>query len=441
VYEAGRILEAPEGKRKEIEKTLYDSFVAGLPAKKRFVYFLKSSKERLSARFRRKNGDDEVLRKEAKKRRETEKEAALGARLQRKRRFRRSVYKLFSKRKRILLWCESITMKSHILDYYCCIKDMDGVDIYIYYPGNWDNTVLPGLKAVRSERKARYTPWDLVVCADAVPPFSFTKEDTRILYINHGLHMISYDGGETLYAYAESRGRFTAMLEPNKSYAAIMENALKDVRVVHTGYKNAENILKAKDNAKQARERLGIPEHAVVVAVFGTWGKDSLFHRVGEALVARAKELMSGKYAFILSIHPKEYTVYDETVEPLGKYVDSLAKDGFIIRDPKEPSVDYMIAADVVICDYSSLCEEAMLAGKPVIMSDFPDTRVWKDSIIRKYKEKGPVFSRDSSLEELLEQAVNDKKMTEYASELTKDLLPPEGGYAYAVRKITEELL
>ena len=150
---------------------------------------------------------------------------------------------------------------------------------------------------------------------------------------------------------------------------------------------------------------------------------------------------MRGNYRFILSIHPKEYTTYDESVQPLGEYVDSLAKDGFIVRDPKESSVDYMIAADVVICDYSSLCEEAMLAGKPVIMSDFPDERVWKHSIIRQYKDKGPVFRNDSSLEQLIEQVLNDNETKAFASELVSDLLPPKGGYAAAVRNATEEIL
>lgn len=352
----------------------------------------------------------------------------------------RVLHKWFSSSKKVLLYCESQTMKSHIFDYYSCVKDMPGVSFYIYYPDNWDNEVPERCKLVRSPFAALNTPWDLLVCADAKVPLYYRKCEASIMYINHGLHMISYDGGESLYAYNEGAGLFTTMLEPNKSYAEIM-SANAEENVIHVGYKNAESIISEIGNKSQYRKKLGLDNDKKIVSVFGTWGPDSIFHRVGNSLISQAKALSSEGYQFILSIHPKEYSRYDETVEPLGEYIDSLAEQGFIIRNPKEPSIDYMVAADIVICDYSTLCEEAMLAGKPVILSDFPAERVWKNSIIAKYMKDGIVFSNESDLRALLLQCEEDTALQDYAASLVQDLLPPEDGYKAAVYNATTESL
>ena len=353
----------------------------------------------------------------------------------------RFFHKTFSKEKNVLLYCESSTMKSHIEDYYSCVKDIKGVNFYIYYLKGWCSDTPEGVKLVKSHFIALNKPWDLVVCADARVPLYYSRKEAGLIYINHGLHMISYDEGENLYAYTEGKGLFSAMLEPNKSYADIMSTQLSGEHICHTGYKNAEAIINQSANREQYRKQFGFNENTKVVAVFGTWGADSLFHKVGNALITQAEEMMKDNYKFILSIHPKEYSKYDQTVEPLGDYIESLAERGFIVRNPKEPSINYMIAADVVVCDYSTLCEEAMLAGKPVVLSDFPIHRVWKNSIIANYQRKGVIFYKDSNLKELIERSITDEALRNYSKELVNDLLPPQQGYKASVCEVTQKVL
>ena len=353
----------------------------------------------------------------------------------------RFFHRLLEKNRYILLYCESTTMKTQIMDYYRCVKGLRDVRFFIYYPDGWDNEVPEGALLVKSGFAALFRPWDVVVCADANAPLYYNRTEAGLIYINHGLHMISYDGGETLYAYEEGKGQFSVMLEPNKRYAGIMNAEFKGENICHTGYKNAESIIGHSDKRDQYRKKFGFEDDTKVVAVFGTWGPDSLFHRVGNAIIAQAEEMMKDNYRFILSIHPKEYTRYDRTVEPLGEYIESLAKKGFTIRNPKEPSIDYMIAADVVICDYSTLCEEAMLAGKSVVLSEFPEERVWKNSIIAKYQEKGPVFSNNSNLKELIEKSMADDELKKFASSLVEDLLPPKQGYDKVLVEVTQKVL
>lgn len=348
-------------------------------------------------------------------------------------------HKTFGK-KRILLYCESPTMKPHIFDYYACVRGMQDVDFYIYYPDNWDMECPEGVHLVQSYLRALWTPWDMIVCADAKVPLYYSKKETALIYINHGLHMISYDGGEHLYAYSMGRGLFTGMLEPNRRYADIISRET-DEHVYHVGYKNAEKLIADRDKKAYYRKELGFKDDEIVVAVFGSWGADSLFHRVGNALIAQATDMMKEGYRFILSIHPKEYAKYDQAIEPLGDYVDSMAEKGFVVRNPKTPSIGYMLAADVVICDYSTLCEEAMLAGKPVVLSRFMPDRVWKHSVIAEYMKRGIVFDGTGDLHDLIALALNDKDLQSFAGGLVEDLLPPKEGYGHAVVAATEKIL
>jgi glycosyltransferase involved in cell wall biosynthesis len=353
----------------------------------------------------------------------------------------RKFHKIFVHDKYVLLYCESTTMKPHIMDYYSCVRTMDKVRFYIYYPDGWDGEVPDGARPVKSRLKALMMPWDLVVCADAKVPLYYNRDEAGIIYINHGLHMISYDEGETLYAYAEGNGRFSAMLEPNRRYADEMARQYPKDLIVHSGYKNADSIVRESHNKLLFRQQLGIAEDEKLIAVFGTWGPDSLFHRVGNALITGAEQLMKEGYRFILSIHPKEYARYDQTTEPLGEYIESLSSKGFIIRNPRESSIKYISAADVVICDYSTLCEEAMIAGKPVVLSDFPMERVWKESIIARYQKRGLVFGNGSNLRELIETALSDTDLQKFSTELVGDLMPPKQGYQEVIREVTANTL
>ena len=100
-----------------------------------------------------------------------------------------------------------------------------------------------------------------------------------------------------------------------------------------------------------------------------------------------------------------------------------------------------MAAADVVICDYSTLCEEAMLAGKPVILSDFPMERVWKESIIARYQRRGLVFDSSSDLRKLIDLAFTDTELKEYCMALVQSLMPPKKGYVGVIREVTANIL
>ena len=442
VYEKSRLfmeLEEASGENKLLREI--KSEISDIGPKKEIKIFYKTVKAALGFRRRKLIAGFNTDRRIRKAKKLKEKETYYKNNFYKFRRPMRFIHGHVTRNKYILLYCESNTMKPHIMDYYRCVREMDGIKLFIFYPDLWNFEVPDGVELIKSRFKALFMPWDLVVCADAIAPLYYNREYEKLIYINHGLHMISYDKGKNLYAYEEGLGLFSAMFEPNKRYAAVMTVEYPNENICHTGYKNARDIIELGNKKSEYRKELGVKDEEKLIAVFGTWGIDSLFHRVGDALIDQAREMMKNGYKFILSIHPKEYSIYDENIKPLGDYIESLAEEGFIIRNPKDPSTKFMVAADMVVCDYSTLCEEAMLAGKPVLLSDFQTDRVWKNSTIAKYKERCPSFTRNSDLRMMIENVFADSELNEYAKQLAIDLLPPKGGYENAVREITQKVI
>ena len=364
------------------------------------------------------------------------------------------IMKYIKKQKDILLYCASPTMEQHILDYYYQIKD-NNYNVSLYYPSmsskNNNQSTLFYKKVIETDIKVigwmKFCtfPWDLIVSADLSLPY-FTNKEVPLLYINHGLHIVSYDNGKTLYAYGarskdkSGRPKFNIMLEPNKRIAEYMINhdkSFKDV-IKWSGYKFAEDIIKATDNYYYYRQQLGVSYDTTLVGVFGTWNRESLFHILGEELFHFAQSLRSKGYQFIFSIHPKEYMVYNMQIRPMGPLVEAQREKGFIVRSPSEDWLPYLIASDIIICDYSSMYELAIIAEKKIILSDFPANKVWEYSIAAKVKKQLPVLKTAENLEKVLNQVKNcglAETILEYKSELINK------EYKKIVNNVTEELL
>lgn len=367
------------------------------------------------------------------------------------------------KTKHILLYCDSVTMGEHIIDFYENTKDIECVKYYLFYVDGQNNyardnldsgiqKIVQGRNIVDLKQYPRvvFHFWDLIVCADTFLPFHFGHKDAPAIYVNHGLHIISFDQGENLYAYTDhwaldidGEPKFAAMFEPNKRYAKILREEkikLKDV-ICHVGYKYSENILAEKKNYYKYRQELGIADNETVVSVFSTWRQESLFQKVGHELIEECKKLQGKGYRFILSDHPREYFKYDEDVEPTGPYVDSLADEGFLVRHPDQYYMPYLIAADLVICDYSTFYELALLAGKKLILSEFSESRVWKNSIARELMCKIPVIHKDTNLEEVIQEVMNSNEYNVILNQYGQELVTDNKGYKETICNIVKQLL
>lgn len=94
-----------------------------------------------------------------------------------------------------------------------------------------------------------------------------------------------------------------------------------------------------------------------------------------------------------------------------------------------------------MICDYSTFYELALLAGKKLILSDFPETRVWKYSIARELMKEIPVFKKDTDLEVLIKKVMNSKEYQALFEKYGIELQTEEVSYQKKMKEIVEQLI
>ena len=321
-------------------------------------------------------------------------------------------------KKQILLYVNNHAMTAHIRRYAEPLLENRQYSFFLCYPDFpreedpanefqqfvWKHNI-PLVQ--HPERHA----WDLIVCADMRTPASFTRYMTPILYVNHGLHIISMDGGETLYCYGEyARGedgkpKFSAMCEANTSIAEEMKKEDPEMAKVirHTGYKFYRDVELALGKREQYRRLLGVSPDVCLVGLFGSWREHSLFHALGEGIFDACQECRGAGYQFLFSIHPNEYSVYDEAITPMGERVEAQRERGMLVRSPKEDFAPYMAACDIVISDFSSMAENAMLMGRKLAFSPYPEGMVWKHSLTAEARRLLPTMETPAGLKELLD--------------------------------------
>ena len=355
--------------------------------------------------------------------------------------------------KRILLYVNNNAMVSHIQRYAEPLLKDPAYAFFLYAPeltarDDPENEFLQFVKQSRIawvKHPGRYA-WDLIVCADMRTPASFTRRMVPILYVNHGLHIISMDGGETLYCYGEyARGedgapKFTVMCEPNALIVEKMQQADPEMAraIRHTGYKFQGELEAALGRREECRQSLGVAPDTCLVGLFGTWRKESLFHALGEGIFDACHALRGEGYQFLFSIHPNEYSPYEGCAAPMGPLVEAQRERGMLVRNPGEDFASYMAACDIEISDFSSMAESAILFGRKLIFSPYPAGKVWKHSLTAKAKGLLPTLENPEGLSPLLD-AVRTAPLSPFVEEARAQLFC--GDHDSVMAAITRELL
>lgn len=359
--------------------------------------------------------------------------------------------------RRILLYCNAPVMEEHLLNY---MEQMEGEScrFFLFFGyGYTDGPGHPAEKTLFREKEVRILRhhwqmfcrwWDLIVCADLEYPFWMFRGTVPLLYIGHGISNVSYDGGKTVYDYGpesrdeEGRFLFDVILEPNRRVAALLQEQDEECRkrVRHTGYRFADRIRTEAEKCEFYRKQLKISSGKPVVSFFGSWNRESLFHVLGEELF-EACERLKDKYTFIFSIHPREYRQYDENIRPMGELVERQRGRGHLVRSPGEDWVPYIMASDVVVVDYSTMMSLAILAGKKVMLSDFPDEKVGTYSLAFQVKKTCPVLRHASELKDSLEQVLESPVFDRVTEQFREELYVSKEAYRQRIKDVTEEMI
>ncbi len=360
-------------------------------------------------------------------------------------------------RKNILLFCQSQTMEEHLLNFAKQLKGRPEYALFLCFGEDYPDgkrhkkadtlfrdTRIP---VIGDTWRLYFMRWALVVCPDMDYPFWMKRGTIPALYIGHGSGGISYDGGETSYDYSsaslDEKGRplFDVMLEPNKETARLMKaDPVYGPVIRSAGYRFAYKFRDASSKKAECQRRLGIPEGKKVVSVWGSWNKESLFHVLGPELFEVCRELKKKGYEFIFSIHGREYQKYDDQIEPLGELVEKQRENGFFVRSPGEDWLPYMLSSDMIVVDYSSMLSLAVLAGKKVILSDFPDGRIWRKSMYYEIKQVFPVISDAGGLEQALEDLERTDRYDFEIARFREQLYVSEADYKKFIQDVVGEL-
>lgn len=269
--------------------------------------------------------------------------------------------------------------------------------------------------------------WDLIVMADHLLFDRAADERHRILRISHGFpgklvggHLYAF--GPRAYA-PNGRVRYSRMFVPSQAvreWALQMDPAFDKIVAV-VGSIGDDKMLAEVDRREEYRSQYGFKPDETVVFTTGTWGPHGFFQKLGDAFLDEARALQD-QFRFILSAHPIDYRPQPPGHRALGQYISAQSKNGFIIREPSENWVPYMIASDILLTDHTSLALHGVLLGLPFVFSPVPDELVETGTVIRQIRDISHTLRPDASdLRQALRKARSSypfDKLREIASQV-----------------------
>ncbi|OHB61006.1 MAG: hypothetical protein A2167_01175 [Planctomycetes bacterium RBG_13_46_10] len=263
----------------------------------------------------------------------------------------------------------------------------------------WIRKILPYPEV--SNARAYLREWDMIVAADhPMHQLMFSPRKCPTLQIGHGGTNKSKPGDSNTRPYgkyalkkrtlcslfSKRQPLYTRMFEAEEEIRdlAVRVNPLLKDRIVVVGNLVYDSILNSVELRKQFRHELGIKDNEIVVFVMSTWRDECLFRSIGDAFLEESRKLL-GKYRFILSIHPNEYRPRPSGDRVWGEYLRTQQQYGYIIREPENDYVPYLVAylvaSDIVLSDHTCLVEYAALLQRPIVCVPVNDEYIWKGSI------------------------------------------------------------
>ena len=348
----------------------------------------------------------------------------------------------------ILIYSLSTTMDEHVFLYYNAVKNQNYKFRFIFWNcGKIDKTKYKKFnldKHLIIKNKFAYllSNPDLIVTADLFVKY-LKIFPTKTLYLNHGASTICWNNNQnTCYSYHPEKPIFDIYFETSK---LIYENKNEILnysdKIVFAGNKHSDKFAELINQQEHFKKQLGINLRQKTIFIVGSWNKHSLFHKLGKNLLSEIKRLAQNEsLKFIVSIHPKEYENYDENIEPLGKFIDELENYNVIVRKPGSDMMPYLIASDLIISDFTAMTDNAIMAEKDIIYSDFDTSNLYKYSSVYRLKNTLPTISNPFDLEKFVLMNY-PKKYKKEILKIKEEMTTPNGFYTNLCINTTKNLL
>ena len=164
------------------------------------------------------------------------------------------------------------------------------------------------------------------------------------------------------------------------------------VRAEVVGYPKLDDAFNGRIDRRTARERLGLPSDRPVVAYLPTFGEGCSAERFREAIGELPAEV-----EVVLQLHPVSY------IGELHRFAGYPPRVRWI--GEQDATIATLIAADVVVTDYSGAAFEACALDRPVVLLDDPALPQTED-VERQYRDFAPRVCEPAGLRAAVEQAL-----------------------------------
>lgn len=321
----------------------------------------------------------------------------------------------------VLIYSHFTTMDSHVLKFYNAIKD-ENLKIKIVFfdidgkinKSKYINYGIDKKQVILSKRYYLFLKPKVFVIAD-LNPIGQNCFESKFIYVNHGSDTLAMKNEKTAYSYQPNEKYYDIYFETNK---IVVDNfdANKNIvgKLVYSGNKFNDEYKNIEEKRDELRKKYGIKNSQKVVFICGSWNKDSLFHIIGEEGINTIKELaQNDNNKIIVSIHPREYVVYNKDIKPLGEEIDKLENFGVIVRKPSEDFIPYLVMSDLVISDFSSMGDNAIMLKKPIFYSKINYDKIFEYACCRLLKDKVPAFSNNEEFKQMLNQDYPENSLKE----------------------------
>ena len=356
--------------------------------------------------------------------------------------FRLKIKKFLSpKNKTILLAGTSEVTVDYLLDINETIKDLGDKKIFMLVSRACQEFAQTKLSHCHEKisliplTQALCIPWDLIIFSDHNNTIWFHPDIPKIRSV-HGLYSgknFGRSGGSYVYGLnaLDHKGDLVYdLMFIEGSYmrdVLLCKNPALQGKMAVVGNMMADNLIALNQKREIIRQDLDIREEDQVLLIFSTWGPDSLIQRFGIALLDHILKV-SETYKVYLLIHPlndrSEFPDKDTIFEFLELHHDHEVRR----VDPFVSPLPYLIAADVVLTDHTSLFLYYALLKKPYLFVPLLTEYIENESLTLKFYESQGTYDPNLPLGYQIECAIKNFSINQH-EQITK-LLIDEPGYA-----------
>lgn len=364
--------------------------------------------------------------------------------------FRLKIKKIFPpKNKAVLLVGTSEVTVDYLLDINEIIKDLGDEKTFMLVSRECQKFAQTKLSR-RHEKinlipliRALCIPWDLIIFSDHNNTIWFHPCIPKIRCV-HGLYSGKNFGHPgSSYVYGQSALDRTGNLVYDlmfiegsyiRNVLSYKNPALKG-RMTVVGNLMADNLIALNQKREMIRQDLGIRKGDQVLLIFSTWGPHSLIQRFGTILLDNILKV-SETYKVYLLIHPlndrSEFPDKDAIFEFLELHHERTARR----VDPFVSPLPYLVAADVVLTDHTSLFLYYALLKKPYLFVPLLTEYIENESLTLKFYELQRRYDPNLPLGDQLDCAIKNFP-TKQHKKIAKLLIDEPG---YAKQRIRDEI-